>query len=402
MNNDTFSHLIGKETENSKQASNRRQTRFVSMKLNKTQTKTQSELLNKESTIKQLNSIFSSQRLISKETKEHDELTKGRSSIMKILSSAINIQCKPKRKDSGLMSYSSTNKTYFNLNGRIYNKFKNIEDSISEDDSDYDYFDYIPKWYSVIQESKFKKCENILYNILLTASLFFYPLELILFNKNSGLVIFCHIAFEIMFFSHFIVNLLMGFKSKSLDNNRGINYKITSNLINYFKESTLISNICQLFLIFFNYPFIFLIKIIFRIDNFNPLRDSLIISKCLLFSFIYDWININSILKTNNALFFDKGSKNSFLNWSTLVDLLNGFKIFLFYIIFIHITSCIWIYIQYDQLLLKQDSWIYFYGFENKGYEDIYVASFYFNLTTLLTVGYGDIVPHSIVERIFV
>jgi len=46
------------------------------------------------------------------------------------------------------------------------------------------------------------------------------------------------------------------------------------------------------------------------------------------------------------------------------------------------------------------ESWIFENGFQDYGSFDLYVVSFYFVITTIATVGYGDISPWTTPERI--
>jgi hypothetical protein len=45
-------------------------------------------------------------------------------------------------------------------------------------------------------------------------------------------------------------------------------------------------------------------------------------------------------------------------------------------------------------------NWIYVKGYVDMGISELYMTSFYFTVTTIVTVGYGDITPVSIVEKI--
>lgn len=65
-----------------------------------------------------------------------------------------------------------------------------------------------------------------------------------------------------------------------------------------------------------------------------------------------------------------------------------------------HITACIWIFIgKYDYT--TKDTWIY----KTHSLDDepfiLYMSSIYFTVTTVLTVGYGDITPYNPVEKLF-
>ena len=68
-----------------------------------------------------------------------------------------------------------------------------------------------------------------------------------------------------------------------------------------------------------------------------------------------------------------------------------------------HIFGCIWIFIgkSLSDDDLKDDSWIKagFDGPDITGW-DLYIASFYFTMTSITTVGYGDIRGHSLYERV--
>jgi hypothetical protein len=45
-------------------------------------------------------------------------------------------------------------------------------------------------------------------------------------------------------------------------------------------------------------------------------------------------------------------------------------------------------------------NWIYVKGYNDMDNSNLYMTSFYFTVTTIVTVGYGDITPVSIIEKI--
>ena len=45
-------------------------------------------------------------------------------------------------------------------------------------------------------------------------------------------------------------------------------------------------------------------------------------------------------------------------------------------------------------------SWIYYFNFEDLSDSELYVTSFYFTVTTIMTVGYGDITAKSMPEKL--
>jgi hypothetical protein len=71
---------------------------------------------------------------------------------------------------------------------------------------------------------------------------------------------------------------------------------------------------------------------------------------------------------------------------------------FLFYFIIIsHNIACIWIYVGF----ISYPNWITKYDFLGMSPTELYIASLYFNLTTIYTIGYGDICCANIYERIY-
>jgi len=65
-----------------------------------------------------------------------------------------------------------------------------------------------------------------------------------------------------------------------------------------------------------------------------------------------------------------------------------------------HCTACIWIFIgrMNDD---SKDNWIFQREFTDTNSSDLYVTAMYFTVTTVLTVGYGDISAYSVGEKIF-
>lgn len=58
-----------------------------------------------------------------------------------------------------------------------------------------------------------------------------------------------------------------------------------------------------------------------------------------------------------------------------------------------------WIFVgNLDEL--SKNNWIFYYGYEDYSQVDLYITSFYFTVTTLVTVGYGDITAKNQAERI--
>ena len=143
------------------------------------------------------------------------------------------------------------------------------------------------------------------------------------------------------------------------------------------------------------------------------LLDLFIVIPYEIFYLIYCRINNVSLL----SLYITTSSKNEILLLSSLrwFKILNLFKIqkffkyininfelsqifylinfSLFYILYFHASTCLWIYLAAIEDFYNQDNWMLKLNFINKNNFDIYIASLYFNFATLFTVGYGDITP---------
>ena len=99
-------------------------------------------------------------------------------------------------------------------------------------------------------------------------------------------------------------------------------------------------------------------------------------------------INDNSALKKIDN-FFNKS--NFFSDWKALLT-----NIFLI-LSALHLASCYFIFLGNN----LYPNWIFRYGLHSVSFKDIYIAAIYYVMTTLTTVGYGDISVTSHYERIF-
>ena len=74
------------------------------------------------------------------------------------------------------------------------------------------------------------------------------------------------------------------------------------------------------------------------------------------------------------------------------------FVIFIAYLA--HWTGCVFYFVAAENLDTGTVTWIDEQGLRDAEFGDLYVTAFYFSLTTLTTIGYGDVVPVSIAERV--
>ena len=69
-------------------------------------------------------------------------------------------------------------------------------------------------------------------------------------------------------------------------------------------------------------------------------------------------------------------------------------------VLFIHTLGCIWIFLAYENQTNYEPNWIDSFGFEYKTINELYIIAVYFTVTTITTVGYGDIHAYSKLEFI--
>lgn len=117
------------------------------------------------------------------------------------------------------------------------------------------------------------------------------------------------------------------------------------------------------------------------------------------FSKIYKIIRLTRLAKVFKLL---KNNKSIISKLTEKLRISNGIErliiFFCFFVLFVHVAACMFIVLAE---LESEDyvSWI----MRNEGVEgfDLYIMSIYFTLTTVSTVGYGDILPGTEWERLY-
>ena len=107
-------------------------------------------------------------------------------------------------------------------------------------------------------------------------------------------------------------------------------------------------------------------------------------------------IRVLKMMKEQNRL---KQQLQAFLKVGASLERLTFFIIIMF--LLCHITSCLFVIIASIDGPTP-DSWILRYDLIDESNYKIYVSAFYFTVTTITTVGFGDMSPKTTNERIFV
>lgn len=122
------------------------------------------------------------------------------------------------------------------------------------------------------------------------------------------------------------------------------------------------------------------------------------LSEITKFARIFKLLKIIRLVK-----FSEKLSQNR--NTKKITNLLNGnkqakdfFSFFIIILILTHITACLWFFLTKIQ---GNVNWTIKINFENSNVIDKYLASFYWAISTICTVGFGDITAVTSLEKIF-
>ena len=331
--------------------------------------------------------------------------------ILKLKESNRSKSKKKNKRDSYNNKKTTLNK-YKIIENRKLMIFNNIQDSMSELE-DFSYYDFKPKWYSINPKSSLYTTNQFFFESILFLILIYLPLELVYFDINKTGPYTFHTLLESLLIISYSINFVTGvYEPKT----RQINYNLYYIFNRFYNKSSILWMIYEQIIIFFNIFFIELTAVVFQLNkeqkiNFYTIAISL---KFMLFLKLNHWIHINSILKNINELMMAASSKinrkkntnNSDLKKLNLIVNLykvsSVVKVLVYYLIFIHIASCMWISIYLtEEFYNNHDHWVTNMGLFESDFQTIYIASFYFSVTTLLSVGYGDIRPFNFNERIF-
>lgn len=86
----------------------------------------------------------------------------------------------------------------------------------------------------------------------------------------------------------------------------------------------------------------------------------------------------------------------------TLIALINLLKVVLVVLFIGHWMACIFFYIGSFESDITSVTWIKALGMNDYSTEELYIAALYWAFTTMTTTGYGDIVPVTNIEKLFV
>jgi hypothetical protein len=265
-------------------------------------------------------------------------------------------------------------------------QFKNVYDSM-DDDEDENKLHYLidenfqsdPWVFS--KDSKFRKCWSFIIFILIVYSITVSPVK-IAFNEETTTVNYLDLVVDCLFILDVILNFFTPFKDE--DNNLIGNHRM---IVLDYLTSWFFFDLISCFptdLLTYSFessdPSAFQLKKIIRLSRLYRLGR---------------WLKVLRFIKL--AKDADNYSSINFV-YGLELNRLVSFGVVT--IILIHISSCLWIYIA--QINDDYDNWIHKSFFElNEDHFSLYIASFYFTFCTISTIGYGDIISSSLLERVY-
>lgn len=105
------------------------------------------------------------------------------------------------------------------------------------------------------------------------------------------------------------------------------------------------------------------------------------------------FLRLVKLIKFQNSEVVQKATLKLFSHGTTSIALF-----LVLAILFSHIFSCIWY--LFPKLFDSTENWVYQLGHMNKTKFQLYGISFYFSVSTLLTVGIGDVTSFSTIEQL--
>lgn len=70
-------------------------------------------------------------------------------------------------------------------------------------------------------------------------------------------------------------------------------------------------------------------------------------------------------------------------------------------LLFCHVVACLWYILSDIESDYDYETWLYMNDLKDRDIMDLYLASLYFTVQTVVTVGYGDLHSYSFSERLF-
>ena len=210
--------------------------------------------------------------------------------------------------------------------------------------------------------------------------------------KNRNIIIketffnkIIHYSIDFIFFLDFIISLFRGYYDKEMEI-----VKDNKNIFFNYLENEFILDFFQAI------PIYIILRTFMKTSGKVYLDYSEKQSYFIIFLLFIKPFKIFKIMKKKKNKALD--DFYSYLSESYYIEKLFKFLIdFLIFFLFVHLFICFHIYLSFQ----NYPNWIININIMNKTFLTKYITSFYFMITTMTTVGYGDIVSISFIERLY-
>ena len=270
-----------------------------------------------------------------------------------------------------------------NYSTKYINTLKN---NSFDNDSDYDE-NY--KGFAILPTSNFIFTFDLLLIIANLYTFIFFPLNFAhnrdIRNKESIIKEIIHYIIDLIYICDFIISFFRGYYNYEMNiikNNKKI-------VLNYLRKD-FISDLLEAI------PIFSLIRIFMKSnDNLYSYNSERVLKFITIVLFIKPFKIFKIIRKKHNRALEDF---YSYLSESYYLEQLAKFLIYFFiFFLFVHLFICLHIYFAFQ----SYPNWIIHTNIINDSFFAKYITSLYFMITTMTTVGYGDIVCISFIERIY-
>ena len=284
--------------------------------------------------------------------------------------------------------------------------FKKVYDSISDSEGEeikHDICDKYKKSYSINPQSYFSINYQQFKQYVMFFCIIYYPIAFALVTEYT-IICFCidFVIFLINLLS-FIIKLTTGLISEKDDS-------VIYNIKRSFKHAIYNRRLYLDILILCSFTFLvtdyLLIKhtgTSFKIIKAHFLINSLITIKFLKYLNISNHFKDNYYNSTTSKTKKNKNKveKRSIFETEFFQMINRVLKLIVVLYVIIHILSCFWLYYPINNITTSNNNWVIKSNININNTFEVYIASFYFIMTTVFSIGYGNIYPIALEERIF-
>ena len=283
---------------------------------------------------------------------------------------------------------------------RSLQNFNKVYDSFSEEEVDITLLNR-PK-YILSPESEIKVYIDIISYMLVLYCMLISPYKMAFeddFVDETGFFFIFDFFIDVFFILDLILNFFIAFR----DNKEEIKFNIKLIFFNYIKTWFLMDLISCI-------PFTIINYFAFNVgndmnfyttnNNISSITKLQKFAKIARFFKVFKWTRIIRVLKITKS----NNNANMFMKLEEVSNSVNRFLKFLFFfVILAHISACIWCFLGKFLISLGETkNWIFNQSMQDFENREIYVASIYFIITTIFSIGYGDIKAIHYYEKLYI